>query len=181
MAFKRSAVRSRLSPPKKTVIRKDGCFSLVKVGLGRIVRFDGRRPHGGRSPEYPAYLHQRKTVIRKDGCFSLVKVGLGENRCSNKRISFAPAKAPLWRRDGAAVQIHSVTEGRSPGVSRLSPHGLIKARCNCSALSSQGGRLCRNGRPQAAAQSAARWDGGQRSGRPTQEGELNSNFFAEQF
>jgi len=94
---------------------------LVKVGLGRIVRFDGRRPHGGRSPEYPAYLHQRKTVIRKDGCFSLVKVGLGENRRSNKRISFAPAKAPLWRRDG-----------------------------------------------------------GQRSGRPTQEGELNSNFFAEQ-
>ena len=56
-----------------------------------------------------------------------------------------------------------------------------KGACNCSALSSQGGRLCRNGRPQAAAQSAARWDGGQRSGRPTQEGELNSNFFAEQF
>ena len=127
----------------------------------------------------PAYLHQNIEDIRKDVLYVLVKVGLGENRRSNKRISFAPAKAPLWRRDGAAVQIHSVREGRSPGVSRLSPHGLIKARCNCSALSSQGGRLCRNGRPQAAAQSAARWDGGQRSGRPTQEGELNSSFFAE--
>ena len=137
MAFKRSAVRSRLSPPKKNSHPKGWLF------------FFGKGRFGGETP-----------FEQKD--------------------FFPPAKAPLWRRDGAAVQIHSVTEGRSPGVSRLSPHGLIKTRCNCSALSSQAGRLSRNGRPQAAAQSAARWDGGQRSGRPTQEGELNSIFFAEQ-
>ncbi len=74
MAFKRSAVRSRLSPPTK------------------------------RTSERVSFL--------------LVETGLGEDCRSNTRISFAK-KSAAARRPGAAGQIRSVTEWRSPGVSHL--------------------------------------------------------------
>ncbi len=52
---------------------------------------------------------------------SLVAVGLGANRRFEHKDFFCEAKAPRQRRNVADVQIRSVTEARSAGVSRLSP------------------------------------------------------------
>ena len=54
----------------------------------------------------------KRTSKRRPFCFG--KGRLGEKRRSNTRISFAPAKAPLQRRGGAADQFRSVTQGRKP-------------------------------------------------------------------
>ena len=110
MAFKRSAVRSRLSPPQKRTSGRMSFF-VVKVGLGRTavrtqgfllhsksaaarrsaVRRTNPQCHGGAKPRSIPLISTTKKDIRKDVLFC-GKGRFGENRRSNTRISFAQQK-----------------------------------------------------------------------------------------
>ncbi len=153
MAFKRSAVRSRLSPPKENGHPKGCPFSFGKGRLGRESPFEhkdffcaAKAPQGGGAaepnksavsrrggaPEYPAYLHQKRDVHADVSFFGKGRFG------RETYVPFTPVGAALIRRRRMSSPICEATSASGETI-------CSRPRKNLPCLQGRGTIACGDG------------------------------------
>ena len=98
-------------------VKRTSCFAAIRgySSAGRALEWHSR---GQRFD--PAYLHQTKQSSERMAVL-FGKDRFGGEAAFEHKDNFCAAKASLCGGPLTSGQIRSVTEGRSPGVSRLSP------------------------------------------------------------